>query len=232
MPRVIKNFEGSRQARDSRVFDMTELGEEARRIIASAEDEAARILLEAKAEAERLRSEAYARGLEKGKSAVRGEIELRLAEEIRNARHRETLSLVNSLRAMIARIDESRDRLLHDAKEQLISLAIHIARSVVKREVRCADDVARLNLDEAIRLSARRSKLLIHVSEMDMNMLETVLNGQPLVNDHQAAVELVPSSEILPGGCLVETASGTVDARIETQLGEIEKVLLGENGHG
>jgi flagellar biosynthesis/type III secretory pathway protein FliH len=30
----------------------------------------------------------------------------------------------------------------------------------------------------------------------------------------------------------VETASGAVDGRIETQLEEIEKALLGENHHG
>lgn len=232
MSRVIKNFAGSRASRESRVFDMTELGEAALEVVGSAKEAAERILAEARAEAERLEAEAYERGLEKGKSAVRGEIEARLAEEIREARSRETAGLVATLRAAIAAVQEGREALLRESKEDLVALAIDIARSIVKREVSCASDVARLNLEEAIALSARRSKLLIHVNEMDMNLLETALHGETLLQQREATVEFVPSSGVQPGGCFVETARGAVDGRIETQLEEIEKVLLGENRHG
>lgn|GEM_PF-4751787 len=232
MSRIIKNFEGSRQSRESRTFDMAELGEAAREIVASAKEAAELIVAEARVEAERLKAEAYAVGLEKGKSAVRGELEHELAQEIRKAASRETAGLAATLGTVIAAVHESREALVRDSKEQLIALAIDIARSVVKREVRCASDVAKLNLEEAIRLSARRSKLLIHVNEMDMNMLETVLDGQPLLEEHQSTVEFVPSNQVRQGGCFVETASGSVDGRIETQLDEIEKVLLGEDRNG
>jgi flagellar motor switch protein FliG len=232
LSRIIKNFEGSRQSRESRTFDMAELGEAAREIVASAKEAAELIVAEARVEAERLKAEAYAVGLEKGKSAVRGELEHELAQEIRKAASRETAGLAATLGTVIAAVHESREALVRDSKEQLIALAIDIARSVVKREVRCASDVAKLNLEEAIRLSARRSKLLIHVNEMDMNMLETVLDGQPLLEEHQSTVEFVPSNQVRQGGCFVETASGSVDGRIETQLDEIEKVLLGEDRNG
>ena len=80
MSRIIKNFEGSRQSLESRTFDMAELGEAAREIVASAKEAAELIVAEARVEAERLKAEAYAVGLEKGKSAVRGELEHELAQ--------------------------------------------------------------------------------------------------------------------------------------------------------
>jgi len=159
------------------------------------------------------------------------DLERQIAEEIRNTRLREVTNLVKSLQRQIAEINDRRERIGREAKEHLISLALRIARSVVKREVACSDDVARLNLAEAVRLSARRAKLLVRVSEMDMNMLEGLLGAQALAQEPDSAVEIVPSAEIEPGGCLVESASGSVDARIETQLAEIEKVLIGGRGN-
>ena len=226
MSKVIKNFDSSAHSEASRAFDMAEVGDEAAEIIATAEEIAARILEDAKAEAEAMLKRARLEGLDQGKAAVRGRVEQQLEEEIRKARSREVANLVKTLQTLISEVNDWRDTLARDSKEQLISLAINIARSVVKREVKCSRDVARLNVEEAIRLSARRSKLLIRVSEMDMTMLETLLGEGPFVRDSDSAVALVPSSEILPGGCLIESPSGSVDARVETQLREIEKVLL------
>ena len=39
-------------------------------------------------------------------------------------------------------------------------------------------------------------------------------------------MELEQDSTVHPGGCVVETESGWVDARIDTQLDRMEKALL------
>ena len=38
-------------------------------------------------------------------------------------------------------------------------------------------------------------------------------------------VKIVPSGNVLPGGCLVKGNIGTVDARVETQLNAILKTF-------
>jgi len=229
LSRVIKKFDDSVHADASRAFEVTEVGDDAREIVASAKERAETIVAEARSDAEQIRREAHEKGLEEGKAAVAETLEAQIAEEIRKSRSREIEHLVKSLTTMIREVNDYRGRLMLDSKEQLISLAVSIARSVIKREVKQSEDVAKLNLEEAIRLSAKRSRLLIRVSEMDMKTLEDVLERQRLVRDEQSAVEFIPSPEIMPGGCLIESASGAVDARIETQLGEIEKVLIGED---
>jgi len=229
LSKVIKNFDGSTHAGATRAFEIDEVGDEARETVASAHEQAEHLLAEARAEAERLRREAREKGTEEGKARVRGALETQIAEEIRKSRSRDVEHLVRSLTAMIREVNDYRGRLVLDSKEQLIALALSIARSVIKREVKHSDDVARLNLEEAIRLSAKRTRLLVRVSEMDMKMLEDLVGEGRLATEPDSAVEFVPSAEIMPGGCLVESASGAVDARIETQLAEIEKVLIGED---
>jgi flagellar assembly protein FliH len=225
---VIKNFDESEQAAAGREFNMAELGEDARRIIATAEETARHILENAEAHADARRKEAYDRGFNEGKAAGETQLESQIAEEIRKSRSREVANLVKTLQNVIAEVNDRRDMLVRDSKEQLVALAVNIARTVVKREVECSSEIAKLNLEEAIRLSARRSNLLVHVSEADMETLGILLGAQPELSQPDSAVELVPSADVPPGGCLVESTAGLVDARIETQLREIEKVLLGE----
>ena len=38
-------------------------------------------------------------------------------------------------------------------------------------------------------------------------------------------LEIVEDRRVSPGGCVVETTGGTIDARIETQFTEIESLL-------
>ena len=228
MSNVIKNFNATNHAASSRAFDMAEIGEEAREIIANAEETARHILDEAALQAEALRKEGYAHGVEDGKAAVGVQFERQVVDEVRRARSREVTELVVMLQEMVAGINEQRDRLVRESKEQLIALALNIARTVVKREVQCAPEIVKLNIDEAIRLSARRSKLLVRVSEADMETLEFLLGGPAALSQGDSAVELVSSHEVPRGGCVIESTAGSVDARVETQLKEIEKALLGE----
>ena len=207
---------------------MMEVGEDARAAIASAEDAARSILAEAEANAETIRRDAWDAGFAEGKAALVARLEQQVAADVRRIREAEVASLVQALRAAVDEVVRRRDRLERDAKDQIVALAVNIARVVVKREIALTPEIAKLNLEEAIRLSARRAKLIVRVSETDMKTLGGILGPSALAADADAPVEMVPSNDIQPGGCLIESASGAVDARVETQLREIEKLLLGE----
>jgi flagellar assembly protein FliH len=235
LSKVIKNFDASTQASGTKALCLAEVGDEARQIMTTAQEKARQILYDAAVEADRLRRAAEEKGFAEGKAAVTAKIEAQVTEEIRQAHAREVAELVKTLQTVIRDVDQRRDRLVRESKEQLVMLAVNIARAVVKREVACSGEVAKLNLEAAVALSARRSKLVVRVSESDVETLRALLGENApgsLMAGTDSAIELRPSSEIMPGGCLIESAAGSVDARIETQLREIEKVLLGEAVHG
>jgi flagellar assembly protein FliH len=231
LSKVIKQFDPASHGPGARPFDMAEIGQEGRRIISTAQETARQILVNAAKEVEERKKEAYRKGLAEALAEARDRHERAIAEEVRRERFSEVDALVKALRDVIAQIDGERDRLVRDSKSQLVTLAVRIAEAVIKREVRGSDDVARLNLEKAIQLSARHSSLTVRVSESDMTTLNRVLGDNPAFNSGDSSVELVPSAEIMPGGCLVQSTSGEVDARIETQLREIEKTLIGEEEH-
>jgi flagellar assembly protein FliH len=228
LSKVIKNFDDSVQAEACRAFDMAEVGGEALRIIRTAEQEAELILSDARTEAEAIKRRAHADGLKEALEAAKTRLEKQLAEEIKSRRAKEVDELVRVLGDAITEVNARRDGMERDARRDLVGLAIAVAAAVVKREVQCSDEVARLNLEEAIRLSARRSKILVRLSEQDVQIADAMLAEQQLLQTSpESAVEIIASSEIEPGGCVIESATGLIDARIETQLQEIETLLLG-----
>ena len=166
MSKVIKNVDGSSVKDLMRVFNMSDIGPErfGKEELEVARREAKKILDDARGEAETIRRKAYTESAERARKELRLEFETRISAEIRKARTGEIDALAKTLQTVIQDINGYRAKLINESREQLISLAVGIARSVVKREVRCGDDVARLNLEEAIRLSAKHTRLTVRVS--------------------------------------------------------------------
>ncbi len=230
MSNVVKHHETSRHV-GTRAFDMTEMGEEAQAVLADAEAQARRIIESAEATVETRRQDAWEAGFAEGKAALVERLEREIAEDLRRVRSAEIDSALASLGAASEELSRRRETVAREAKDRLIALAVAIARVIVKREISVSGDIARLNVDEAIRLSARGGKLVVRVSEADVQTLHSALGYETLVGGEGSVVEIVPSADVTPGGCFVESAAGSVDARVETQLREIEKTLLGEVAH-
>ena len=94
-------------------------------------------------------------------------------------------------------------------------------------------ETLRRTVAEAVQLIAGAERIRIHLAPEDARALRDFL---PEVAEHldtdgtdspAEAIELVPDPDITRGGCIVRTAGGAgeIDARIETQLEEIERQL-------
>lgn len=117
----------------------------------------------------------------------------------------------------------SRERLLEEVEPMAVKLALAIASKVVKKEV--ADDkqtAARLTRD-AVRKIVDRQKLIIHVSQTDHDLISELL-PDILCMEGVKECSVVPDPNVAPGGCILETEGGSVDARIATALEEISSL--------
>ncbi|MNV98055.1 flagellar assembly protein H [compost metagenome] len=52
-----------------------------------------------------------------------------------------------------------------------------------------------------------------------------------MILDAQAELQIVPDSSIKEGGCIVRSAFGSIDARVDTQLEAIREQLLKVASH-
>ena len=241
--KLIKDFEAG-GARSLRAFSMRDIEQERRRIIALAEQDAAEIralaqeiLTQAKAamtriceQAETVRADAEKRGFEKGLAAglAEGREEGRRAayqEESERVRQ-QTAAPAEHLADIAASIEDERTRNIARARADLVELAVAAARKIAKCEINGNSDVIKKNLCKAIDLAAEKSELQVRLNPSELEVIEEYVPQLKSTFTKLKSIKLVPDMSISPGGCVVQTHGGEVDAQIETQLAEMEKQLL------
>lgn len=110
-------------------------------------------------------------------------------------------------------------------EKEILSLICHIAGKVIERNVILDHTIVRKAIFEALSFAVDRSEITIKVSPDDV---EYVKELQPeffekLKDIKSVIIQAVPS--VGPGGCLVETAFGNIDARVESQLEKIGRAI-------
>ena len=129
--------------------------------------------------------------------------------------------VIARLNAAIGELAQQRSKVLAEAEEDAVKLAIAIAQRVLYREL-STDPEAILGLVKAAfqKLNARETHRL-RISPPDLAVVE----------EHSARLQLPPKVEISadpslsPGSAVFETSRGELDASIDTQIAEIGRGL-------
>jgi flagellar assembly protein FliH len=115
-----------------------------------------------------------------------------------------------------------RPRARREAEQDIVLLAVAIARKLLHREI-AVDPDALLGLVKAAlqRIDARELHR-IRVHPDDAPVLERALNGP----GSQRNIEVSPDTTLERGAAILETSRGNLDASVDTQLKEIERGFL------
>jgi flagellar biosynthesis/type III secretory pathway protein FliH len=124
--------------------------------------------------------------------------------------------------ATLLRAAAERDRLLREATPEVARLAVAVARKVLGREL--ADPGATVALAERALAEARsRRDVVLRVHPVDAPALRDA--GGRLAHALGRAVEVREDPSVGPGGAVVDTEGGRIDAGIEAQLEILARVI-------
>ncbi len=159
-------------------------------------------------------SEAYARGLEEG----------RLAAE------RGLANVFKALREGTNALAALREKVLRGSEVDILKLAIMVARKIILQEVKQDRQILANIITATVACCSELEKITIRLNPDDYKIVmsdqQLFLSGR--VDDSR--IELAQDESIRLGGCMVETPTGTVDSRIESQLDEVFNRCLEERG--
>lgn len=211
-------------------FSLRDVEQHARQLIARAKEDAQKILDEARIEAEQLKLRAHDNGLIEGKTlGIRQGREegLKAGRDDALAQHREQLSqAVSALKQAATEIDRSRHDLHEEAVNDVLELAIAIARRVTKLQGVRDPQVAVANVTEAMKLVSHASDIRIAIHPDQKSTLDAALPALRLEWPQLRHVEIVEDAALTPGSCRLFTAQGQVDGEIEEQLERIVSDLV------
>ena len=187
---------------------------EADNIIARAKSEAAQIVADAQAERDRLHNEAETSGYEKGHQEG---YEKGVAEVDR---------LVDRMHRILEAVMQRREEILADTESQIVELVILMARKVIKILSENQKNVIMANTVAALRKVKTRGNVTLRVNIEDVKL--TTAHADEFIQhvENVQGITVQEDSSVEKGGCIVETDFGAIDARISSQLTELENKIL------
>ncbi|MFQ5427396.1 MAG: FliH/SctL family protein [Thermodesulfobacteriota bacterium] len=138
---------------------------------------------------------------------------------------REAARLCGSLEAIIAEIGEFKKRLFNDCETEAVQLTMSIAGKVIQRELSMKEDSVVYVVKAALKAAVTNGKILIRLSPGDLDTINGFGKELQRYTKGFSAVTIEGDESVSRGGCIIETASGEVDATIEGLLDEVAGVL-------
>ncbi len=127
--------------------------------------------------------------------------------------------------ALLSEATKLKAHALQESESIILRLAFEISKKIVRCEARINPEVFVENLRETLRRLQPAETLTVWMNPRDLERLE---NNEVMKNELGSKApqfKLKPRPDIEPGGCLFESDAGTIDATIESQLAELERLL-------
>ena len=199
-------------------------------------DEVQSIKRQAQDEAERLIAEAHENAKQiEADSRAAFEAERKEAEERGRAAGRETgftegkaevERLVQRTQTVLERAQDKRAEILDQTEQEIVNLVLLIARKVIKVISENQKNVIISNVVQALRKVKGRGNIIIRVNMADLKLSTEHLKDFISLVEGAKSVQIVEDSSVDEGGCIIETDFGEIDARIASQLAELETKIL------
>ncbi|MDE5899186.1 MAG: flagellar assembly protein FliH [Treponemataceae bacterium] len=183
-------------------------------IVEQAKAEAARIVAEARVEEERIKKAAHEDGFSQGH------------DEGCRAGEDEVARLIERMHRIVEAVMLRREEILRGTEQQIVDLVILMTRKIVKIISENQKNVIMSNVLAALKKVRARGAVTIRVNLEDLKL--TTEHTAEFIKRVEAVqgITVLEDSTVEKGGCIVETDFGAIDARISSQLTELENKIM------
>ncbi|WP_296022859.1 flagellar assembly protein FliH [Treponema sp. UBA7570] len=187
---------------------------EAQKIIADAKEQANQIQAKSEIEKDEIKRNSYEEGLKEGK------------KDGYDSGKEEVSRLIDRSHKILEAVMNRREQILNETEEQIIQLVLLMTRKVVKVMSENQKSVVMANVLSALKKVKARGDVTIRVNLEDVKLTTEHIKDFTEQVESVKGITVVEDSSVEKGGCIVETDFGAIDARISSQLSELENKIL------
>lgn len=143
----------------------------------------------------------------------------------------ESQAVIAQFNRLIHDVENGRQAIYREAESELVDLAMEIARKIIGSAIDGSAEIIVDAVRKAVALLRDKSVLTVKVAPEQESMVKDNLDSLYDIDDRIEKIDIVSDRRVGAGGCIVETDSGNVDARIETELQNIETALRRTNSN-
>jgi len=171
------------------------------------------ILRQARNEAAKIRAQAETEGHERGYAAG--------VEQGRAALAQTRAALEEAAAAVLS----AREAFVDQAEERSVELALLLAEKIVGVALDLRPELVVDAVRGTLRRAAERDHVVIEVNPTDLELVRREAGEVAAQLGGVRQLEVVAEQRVPPGGCVVRTAEGEIDARVETQFERATELL-------
>jgi flagellar assembly protein FliH len=127
---------------------------------------------------------------------------------------------------VLERAQDKRAEILAEAEQEIIDLVLLLSRKVIKVISDNQRNVIISNVVQALRKVKAKGNIIIRVNMADVKLATEHIKDFIQLLEGAKSIQVVEDSTVDSGGCVIETDFGEIDARISTQLAELEDRIL------
>jgi len=206
-------------------MDKQQKTEEADALLAKAKEDAEKLVSDAEQLAKKLETETR-QTLDDEKNAALNQAR----EEGEKAGYAEGKAEVDRLiertHTVLERAQDKRGEILTQTEEEVIRLVLLMVRKVVKVISESQREVVVSNVIEALKKVKDRGNIIIRVNLEDVKLTTEHTKEFIQMLEGVKSIQVAEDSSVDMGGCVIETDFGEIDARISSQLAELESKIL------
>ena len=216
---IVKKAEDAAFAEVKRQTDQAQVikadaEKEAQDIVNKAQAEAQEIIAKAHSEENEIRDSAYRKGYDEGQKSGY------------NDGQSELNRLIERVHKIVESVMNRREEILRDTEQQIVDLVILMTRKIVKIISESQKGVVLSNVLSALKKVKTRCSVIIRVNIEDLKLTSEHTGEFIKRVEAVQGITVIEDSSVDKGGCVVETDFGAIDARIASQLGELENKIL------
>jgi flagellar assembly protein FliH len=135
-------------------------------------------------------------------------------------------SLIAEGTSVLEHAYEAAKQTIASSEPFLLELSCKIAEKIIGQQIELSPEYMNGMIQEALKRSRDKGTIVLCVSPSQYAYVQSVRDELTNLIDAQAELQILPDASIQNHGCVVKTAFGSIDARVETQLTEIKEALL------
>lgn len=158
--------------------------------------------------------EGLKRGMAEGRAAAKKEMDGRIG------------TIQKQVSTALGEVERRRSEIFHHAEAMILNMINRFVRKVIHVECRSNPSVLEGVAKNALRYVEQSHRITIRVHPEQARKVKDELPLWMPVNQSLKQITVEEDNRIQCGGCMIDTDTGQVDARIDTMIGELETLIM------
>lgn len=163
---------------------------------------------------EAIKSEGFSQGYEEGKLQAEQELKTKIDEMMYEAS------------TVLQQAYVEKERIIQESEPFLVELSCAIAEKIIDKQLALEPSYTVDLIRSSLARKREQGEITLCVAPAQFSFVQAAREELTLAIDSQAELQILPDPTVKDRGCVIRSAYGSIDARIDTQLAEIKKELL------